>query len=169
MLTSGMLCPNQEPVPLAALLRDVAEEYAPEARERHIDLRVEAEREPEPAGDIGYTRKVLRQLTSNALKFTKSGGQVTLRVREDDDQPVVEVQDTGIGIDPSIRPHIFDRFYQGESHSTRRFGGTGMGLALVKGLADEMGLQLEVDSELNAGSTFRLRWPAESLAAKTTA
>lgn len=72
------------------------------------------------------------------------------------------VEDTGIGIDPEILPRIFDRFYQAEGHSTSRFGGMGLGLALVKGFADLMGARVEAESKPGQCSTFPVVWPAET-------
>jgi signal transduction histidine kinase len=102
---------------------------------------------------------VFQNLLANALKFTPEGGAVTVRVREDAGHVEVAVSDTGIGIAPRDLPVIFDRFAQADASATRRFGGTGIGLALVKELIELHGGTVSVSSEPGAGSTFRVLLP----------
>jgi two-component system, sensor histidine kinase and response regulator len=109
-------------------------------------------------GDPVRLRQVLLNLVSNAVKFT-SDGEVVLRVRRLDETPDAinlrfEVRDTGIGIAREDQQRLFEPFSQADASTTRRFGGTGLGLAITKELVEMMGGTLEVESEVDAGSTF---------------
>ncbi len=101
---------------------------------------------------------VFQNLLSNALKFTQKGG-VTVRVHEDETDVHVEVRDTGAGIAAQDIPVIFDRFSQADNSGTRRFGGTGIGLALVKETLELHAGGISVTSELGKGSAFHVRLP----------
>ena len=110
-------------------------------------------------GDAGRLRQVLVNLIGNAIKFTATG-EVSLRVavlEEVGDEAVIQfaVKDTGIGIKPEQLPRIFESFRQADGSTTRRFGGTGLGLTISKQLVELMGGQIQVESTLGQGSTFR--------------
>ena len=105
-------------------------------------------------GDPVRFRQVLRNLFSNAAKFT-SEGTITLSMTYQSEVLTTEVKDTGIGIAPDRQKHIFERFAQEEESTTRRFGGTGLGLAIVRELVTLMRGQLSVNSTVDEGSTFR--------------
>lgn len=112
------------------------------------------------AGDPGRLRQILINLIENAIKFTDQG-QVTVRVsaeNEDDRVRVqVEVRDTGIGIPPEQLPGLFQSFHQADSSTTRRFGGSGLGLVISRQLAGLMGGDITVDSAPAGGSVFTVR------------
>ncbi len=114
--------------------------------------------------DADKWEKILTNLLANALKFTGPGGLVKLHVEavltgSELVAVQVELADSGIGIAADVLPHIFDRFYQADTSSTRAYGGTGIGLALVKELVDLLGGTLLVTSEPSVGTTFRLTLP----------
>jgi len=104
---------------------------------------------------------VLHQLLDNAIKFTPGGGQVTLRARPGDRTVVFSVEDSGIGIGPDRLEEIFEPFHQLDGSPTRRYGGTGLGLSLVKLILDAHGTELSVDSQEGRGSTFSFRLPVD--------
>ena len=110
--------------------------------------------------DSARLHQVLWNLVRNAVKFTPEGGRIAVRTRNQDAgerQVVIEVADTGIGIDPGFLPTIWDPFQQGETTITRRFGGLGLGLAICKGVVDAHGGTLAVESEgPGRGTTFRV-------------
>ncbi|QKZ13803.1 two-component regulator propeller domain-containing protein [Spirosoma sp. KUDC1026] len=114
--------------------------------------------------DADKWEKILTNLLANALKFTEQEGKitVTLAVEGVAGTPAeahITISDTGIGISPTYLPHIFDRFYQVDDSATRAYGGTGIGLALVKELTELIGGTIQVSSELGVGTTFKLRLP----------
>jgi signal transduction histidine kinase len=106
---------------------------------------------------------VIDNLLSNAVKFTAAGGTIVVRVRHDGDQVVLEVSDTGIGIEPKEVDRVFERFYQVDGSSRRRYGGVGLGLALVKELVELHGGQVSVESEVGKGSVFTVVLPTLSV------
>jgi CheY-like chemotaxis protein len=111
--------------------------------------------------DPARLQQVFWNLIKNAVKFTPEGGTITIRTRNEDGQGVehlvVEVSDTGIGIEPEVLPRIFDPFQQGETTITREFGGLGLGLAICKGIVDAHGGTIGVESGgKGRGTTFRV-------------
>ncbi len=109
-------------------------------------------------GDPGRLGQVLANLGSNAVKFT-SAGEVAIRAHVESETPdevvlLVEVADTGIGIDPALRPSLFDAFTQADPSTTREHGGTGLGLAISEQLVSALGGTISVESELGHGTTF---------------
>ncbi len=150
------------------------------AIERGINLSHEvADGLPAVWADEDRLQQVLTNLLSNAIKFTPAGGTVLVRVRPSGlpadataDQAesalaphhvasvLISVQDTGVGLDAAALPHIWDRFYQADSTNSRRFGGTGLGLTIVKNLVELHGGRIWAGSAgLNKGSTFFFRLP----------
>lgn len=119
-------------------------------------------------GDDLQLREAVSNLIGNALKYTPDGGQITVRLYATLDQIHLEVADNGIGIAPADLPHIFEPSYRVNSEQTRRIGGTGWGLYLVKKIVETHRGQVECTSELGKGSTFFVRLPraAPSLSAK---
>ena len=110
--------------------------------------------------DVARLQQVFWNLLQNAIKFTPYGGRVSVRCRPGDGHVLVEVQDSGIGIEPESQPRIFDAFEQVKRSITRQFGGLGLGLAICKALVAMHGGTIEVHSEgRDKGTTFRIRLP----------
>ena len=131
----------------------------PSGANRDISVRAEAiEASLRLQTDSVKLRQMLVNLLANAVKFTEHG-QVTVRAFADGDHVVFEVQDTGIGIDPAHVASIFDPFWQVDSLTTRRVGGSGLGLAVTRNLASLLGGTVTVKSEVGIGSTFRITVP----------
>ncbi len=112
-------------------------------------------------GDPDRLQQVVGNLLSNAVKFTSSGGKISVSLRDVDGYSELTVTDTGHGIAPELLPHIFDRFRQGDSSSTRHSGGLGLGLTLVREIVALHGGTVSASSAgLGAGATFVVRLPA---------
>ncbi|WP_066340966.1 sensor histidine kinase [Azohydromonas lata] len=144
----------------AALLDDVLAYMSPLAAQKGLQLRwdIAAELPPQLRGDPLRLKQVLLKLLGNAVKFTGQGS-VSLRVAVAAREPgrvrlLMEVSDTGPGIEPQARQRIFDAFAQGDASSTRRFGGTGSGLPIVRHLVALMGGELTLHSDPGQGSRF---------------
>ena len=109
--------------------------------------------------DRDKVEKIVLNLLFNALKFTPEDGRVWLRAEKNGDNFVLTVGDTGVGIAEKSLPFVFDRFWQADSSAKRRFQGVGIGLALVKELAEMMRGKVSVQSQEGAGTTFTVRLP----------
>ena len=106
--------------------------------------------------------KIILNLVINAIKFTPSGGTIEAKVSVTGNQLRLTVEDTGVGIPPEVLPRIFERFWQVDTSSTRKFQGAGIGLTLVRSLAEAMGGSVHVDSKVSQGTTFTIELPAET-------
>lgn len=147
-------------------LRAAAEEVVQELREakvgtdRQIDLTIEPE-EPHIWGDTIALQQVMANLIENALKYSESG-PVHVIVRETHDEGFIQVSDHGAGISEVQLRDIFERFHQVDSSSTRKVGGFGLGLFIVKQLVDGHGGTIDVESTLGVGTTFTVHLPKRS-------
>jgi signal transduction histidine kinase len=116
---------------------------------------------PYIVGDPGRLKQMTVNLISNAIKFTDVG-EVRITVKRDgEDQWLISVSDTGIGIPPHAQEYIFDKFRQIDGQSTRKHGGSGLGLAIVRNLAMVMGGGVRVNSVVGKGSTFSVLLPLQ--------
>lgn len=159
-LQAGALSLEQRPNDLVAFARDTTQAFAALAERRGLALRFRSE-SPSIAMsfDAEQLEKVLLNLLSNALKFTEPGGTVDVSVNATENVATLVVRDTGNGIAAEQVPHIFERFYQADTSSTRRYEGTGVGLALAHELVALHGGTIAVDSVLGEGSTFTVSLP----------
>lgn len=146
------------------LLEKARQQSTTKAKKAEIDLIIDAE-DPLPMvrGDPERLGWVLNQLVDNGIKFTPSGGKVTLHAAQDGDQIIVSIQDTGIGIPSERRDEIFLPFHQLDGSTKRAYPGTGLGLALVKLILDAHGAEITVISEEGNGSTFSFNLPKHQL------
>jgi signal transduction histidine kinase len=130
-------------------------------------IRVEADIAPGTfgvRGDPDRLQQVVWNLLSNAIKFTPGGGVVTVRLRRVEGDGAIDllVSDTGIGIEASFLPHVFERFRQAETGTTRPYGGLGLGLAIVRHLVELHGGSVIAESAgVARGATFRVRLPVK--------
>ena len=126
------------------------------------DLRISvnaAQRLPDIAGDRRRLAEVLQNLLDNAIQYTLPGGQIMLSAEAGEDEVILTVSDTGIGIPQADQPRIFERFYRVDVARSREAGGTGLGLAIAKHLVEVHGGRLWVDSEVGQGSQFHFSVP----------
>jgi signal transduction histidine kinase len=147
-----------EEVDAAVLARSVAEALRGAAERKGLALRVEAEEVGTIRTDAAMVRQVLTNLLGNAFKFTEAG-TVVLRVAGDGARVRMEVSDTGPGIAAEHHERIFEPFFQVDPSTTRREGGTGLGLALSREFARLLGGDIAVHSAPGGGSTFILSLP----------
>ena len=157
-LESGTVEPEWEAFPVMELVQDIVHDHELGAQELGVTLRAEASRNSiEVVADIAMIHRVLDNLIHNALKHTRPGGEVTVRVTDNDDRVQVKVVDTGVGIAAKDIPHIFERFYRPDSEGVAEIdanAGRGLGLAIVKRIIDLHQSQIAVRSEKNAGAEF---------------
>jgi CheY-like chemotaxis protein len=142
-------------------LGEVIALVSPQASEKGLALAIDvADDVPRLVrGDPARVRQVTLNLVGNAVKFTAKG-HVLLKVSWAAGELLVSVEDTGVGIPSETVPRLFTRFTQADGSTTRRFGGTGLGLAISRGIVALMGGQLDLESTVGVGSTFRFRVPA---------
>jgi CheY-like chemotaxis protein len=113
-------------------------------------------------GDPDRVQQIIWNLLSNAVKFTESGGRVTIAIAREKDSLVLTVEDTGRGIAAEFLPLMFERFRQADSSSSRRHGGLGLGLSLVRQLAELHGGRVSATSEVGKGSAFSVSFPGRT-------
>jgi signal transduction histidine kinase/integral membrane sensor domain MASE1 len=118
--------------------------------------------------DPGRLERVIDNLLSNAVKFTPAGGDVSLRISREHDWAVLRVEDHGVGIPAADLPYVFERYRRG-SNVTGRIAGSGLGLSGARGIIEQHGGTIEVESTEGAGATFTLRLPLESQVAESRA
>jgi heavy metal sensor kinase len=153
--------PRQEksPVDLAVVCRDVAEQLSPLAAAQNVRLQLELSESVTIAGDVFSLERAVRNLVENAIRHTPAGEQIVVCAGVNQGEARIDVIDTGVGIAPEHLPHLFDRFYRVDTARTRTHGGAGLGLSIVKAIAEAHGGTISVESKLGAGSTFTLRFP----------
>jgi len=159
----GKVVLHLEGVSLGEIIRDVAEAYQSSFRQKGIGLQAEYDGNPVLVGDREKISRVLVNLLENALKFTGPGGKVEVRAGPGPGpgETFFSVQDNGIGIAPAHRELIFSFFYQVDGASTRRYGGTGIGLTLAAKLVEMHGGRIVLDSESGRGSKFTVILPVK--------
>ncbi len=168
-LDAHEVTPQAEPFSPGELLQDVAQKFALKASQRRIHLEADLpERVPYVSADIGLIERVLDNLIGNALAHTGAGGTVRLALRQEGDQMVVQVSDTGSGISDQDLPHIFERFYRANTDGWEQGGHAGLGLAITKSILDLHGSRMQVDSAIGVGTSFAFGLPVVQLHAAST-
>jgi signal transduction histidine kinase len=148
---------------VAGVLQDVVQTAEPMAHKNHNQIRLECPPETgEIYADLTRFRQSLLNLVSNACKFTEGGVISVEAARSAGDWLEVSVRDTGIGIAEEQIGKLFAAFTQADASTTRKYGGTGLGLALSRKLCQMMGGDISVRSQIGAGSTFTVRIPVRS-------
>ena len=160
-IVSGKLRIEWEPVNLCTVIELATEPVRAETAAREIELAVELPDFPLVVhGAPLRLQQVVWNLLSNAVKFTPRGGRVRVRAWREGEEARVEVSDTGVGIAPEFLPHVFDRFRQADGSTTRQYGGLGLGLAIVRALAElHGGWVVAVSEGLGHGSRFTFGLP----------
>lgn len=162
LLSSDTLDLHRAPVDVGEAARDAAADVRGHFKDGlPVKLTLDVAPESLVIADPHRLRTVLRAMFDNAVKFTPENGNVHLSARPEfaGGRCRIEVSDDGVGIGADALPRVFDRFFQEDNSRTRKYGGMGMGLALVRSLCEAHGAEVSVRSAPGAGTTFTLRWP----------
>ena len=160
-LQRGKVSLNHETISLAAIVDNAVETVRTDAAAKGIDIKLDVSDQLLLVyGDRLRLQQIAWNILNNAVKFTPGGGRIDISLRSEKDEAVVVVSDTGQGIDPVFLPHVFEMFRQADSSNSRRHGGLGIGLALVRQLVQLHGGAISAESEgPNKGSRFTVRLP----------
>lgn len=160
-ISQGRLRLESAPVQVADVVDAAVQVIQPAAAAKGVVLQVDADsRVPAVTGDATRLQQVIWNLLVNAVKFTPADGRVTVKVTADPDEVVLEVSDTGCGIDAAFLPHVFEMFRQAQPASERRQGGLGLGLSIVRRLVELHGGAVAAHSDgPGRGATFTVRLP----------
>lgn len=143
-----------EEVEVAGLIEDVIPILKEKAKPKDISLQADFESRGTAEVDSYRLKQVFINLISNAITYTPRGGNVSVKLQDDQDKVYVKVKDNGMGISQEELPRIFERFYRVDKARSRNSGGTGLGLAIVKHIIEAHEGDIEVESELEKGTTF---------------
>ena len=161
---SGKLAIKHEAVNVRAVIGEAADAIRPAVSAKALRLRMDIAPDADIvlAGDADRLRQVIWNVLSNAVKFTPPAGEIDITVRRAADTLEISVRDTGIGIQPAFLPHVFERFRQADSTPSRKHGGLGLGLAIVRHLVEAHGGTVAVFSDgPGAGAEFVIRLPLD--------
>jgi signal transduction histidine kinase len=158
-LETGRLEVHRAPVDLATLTRRTTSLFESVAGERRVALTVEAPDVLPILGDAAKLERVLLNLLSNAMKFVPDGGRVRVAVETDASRVVLVVEDDGPGIPDVLREVVFEPFRRGDDDTTRRFGGTGLGLTIAKEIVERHGGLIVVGDGIDGGARFTVELP----------
>ncbi len=154
-LDARQVQPHAEAFSIAELAQDVVMKFRQDAEQKRIDLEADFKGQlPMVSGDIGMIERVLTNLIENAIRFTPPEGRVKIAPVQSNGKVRIAVSDTGYGIPAQDLPHIFDRFYRVGRERGRDSDGTGLGLAIAHKIMELHGGHIEVESELDKGTTF---------------
>ena len=160
-IVAGKLEIMMRPTRLQNVVQSAVDSLVPAAAAKRIEVKVSLD----PAlvtiaGDPDRLKQVVWNLVSNAIKFTPAGGEVEVRLESTATEIQLTVSDTGIGFEPEVAAHLFERFRQGDSSSTREHGGLGLGLGIVRHVVElHGGSVIAASSGENTGSVFQVRLP----------
>jgi PAS domain S-box-containing protein len=158
-IITGRLSLEVEEVNVAAAIEAVLKSVEPAAKAKGIRLEFSGDSAAgQVMADPNRMQQIVWNLVSNAIKFTPQGGHVMVSLRHDDSHVQIKVSDTGIGIEPEFLPHAFERFRQADASTTRRYGGLGLGLSIVRQLVELHGATVEAASAgKNQGASFTVK------------
>ncbi len=165
-IASGKLVLDEGAVDLDAVVRVAIENVRPSADAKGVGLHASLSLTSGAVvlGDEKRLQQVVSNLLTNAVKFTPRRGSIAVKLEAESGEAVLAVTDTGIGIEPEFLPHVFDRFRQADGTMTRKHGGLGLGLSIVRTLTSLHNGRVEATSEgLGRGSTFRVRLPLRDI------
>lgn len=155
----GTLKVDVEPINVHDLVAELASNYTPDAKAKHLELKADIDPKLELLGSSKlYVREILQNFITNAIKYTAKG-HVTIAAKSVPKGVEFAISDTGIGISRSDQERVFDKFFRSEDYRTRQANGTGLGLYVTIKLARLIHAEINLESELNHGSTFKVFVP----------
>lgn len=167
-IEAGSIDLDEELIEIALVNEASVKLVAPRANKNNIKINTYVEPEGlEIFADRRRIKQVVINLLSNAVKFTPEGGQIDVFWRVTSESIVLEVQDTGVGIEPHVLPRLFEPFSRGEDSMTREYEGTGLGLSLVRMLAEEHGGTARIESTVGVGTKVTVLLPSRRVAGPT--
>lgn len=159
MLDSMQIKPNLEVISLDEFIKDMVEIYRPLAENKGIDVHVDTYPLAVLA-DKSYLQRIFENIFINSVSYSKPGAKIIVRTLLKEKQGCFEIEDTGVGIKEDELPFVFDRFYRAESSRSRRTGGSGLGLSIVKKLVESMNGKVEIESKIGKGTKVTICLPA---------
>ncbi len=167
-IISGKITLDRRPLDLAEVARAAVHSVTVAAENKGLEIEVALEDGLWIMGDGGRLQQIILNLLSNAVKFTPQGGRITLTLHKEQGQARLTVRDTGIGIKPEFLTDVFQRFRQADASTTRRFGGLGLGLAIVQSLVEAHDGSITAESEGEGkGASFSVSLPLVTLAGES--
>ena len=155
---------HHEPFSLSELAQDVSHKFQLEAKQKNIQLTTELESDsPFVSADIALIERVLENLIENAIKYTPSGGNISLIIKCENNNLTTAISDNGPGIPEADIPHIFERFYRVDKSRQPEHEGTGLGLAIAKRILQLHDSIIHVDSQLDKGTQFSFSLPSSTV------
>jgi two-component system phosphate regulon sensor histidine kinase PhoR len=159
-MEAGQLHLQLKPVKVEDIIESCLDTSRVKATQKELGLKVQSTPElPVVAGDFELLQGVLQELLDNAIRYSSSGGLITIMTSKRENAVVISVSDTGIGIPKADQERIFERFYRTDPARSRESGGTGLGLSIAKHLIDLHGGHIQVESEVGKGSVFSIYLP----------
>lgn len=159
-LDAGRITIRPELININQLVRKIAKNQSSLAKERDQTINIILPRQPiKVAADTHYLSMALDNLLNNSIKYTPDKGKITLSVKQIADEAIIEVSDTGSGINSNEIGHIFDKFTRGTNPLSTQVNGSGLGLYLTKQIIDRHGGSIDVNSEVDKGTLFEIRLP----------
>ncbi len=152
-----------EELEIEEVVREVIATYRPQAVNKQIVLDVMmAEGMERIEADATLLRQAIANLVDNGIKYTRSGGRVIVHARQQDGRQIIQVEDNGVGVAPADQARLFEKFYRARRRETLSTRGSGLGLSIVKSIAEQHGGSVSLESRLGQGSTFTLEIPIHS-------
>lgn len=160
-IITGKIRLNLQTVELVSVLKDSIETFVPAIEAKKIKLSTVFDKEKVfIPGDADRLHQIFWNLISNAVKFVQNSGEIGIKLESEGEHVKITVSDTGEGISPEFLPFVFERFRQQDGGTNRRYGGLGLGLAIVRNLTEIHGGSVSVESDgLNKGATFSVKFP----------
>ncbi|HUP45589.1 MAG TPA: PAS domain S-box protein [Thermoanaerobaculia bacterium] len=169
-IITGKFQINPSVIDIVPIVRNVADLSRPAAEGKRLKIEIDAPPKLVIRADPNRLQQIVWNLISNAVKFSAEEGTIRARIGTEDDDAVISVSDSGIGIAPEILPRVFDRFWQADSSTNRAHGGLGLGLAIVKHLSEMHGGTVAAESSgAGKGATFIVRLPVGDVESEAAA